>query len=90
MFSQKFTKSVKDMLPHLTDFKQQLNQEASVEAAEENEKASKRALRLIIHQHFIWDQRYKSDFSQEFYQAQGAVTPIVTGSGDQDDSSFKQ
>lgn len=45
---------------------------------------------MVISQHSIWSQRYKSDFSQDFYQAQGAITPILTGSGSQDDLSLKQ
>lgn len=43
----------------------------------------------MIKAHFVWSNRYKSDFSQDFYQAQGAITPIVTGSGDKSDSSVK-
>ena len=36
-------------------------------------------MRVLIESEFAWNDRYKSDFNQEFYQAQGAVTPIVTG-----------
>ena len=42
---------------------------------------AKDALRLLIKSDFIWDERYKSDFNHEYYQAQGAVTPLLTGVG---------
>ena len=39
----------------------------------------KDGLRRLIKSEFIWNDRYKSDFNQEYYQAQGAVTPLMTG-----------
>ena len=36
-------------------------------------------MRRIIQNEFLWNDRYKSDFNQEYYQAQGAVTPVLTG-----------
>ena len=41
----------------------------------------KDTLRHLIKSDFVWNDRYKSDFSQEYYQAQGAVTPLLTGTG---------
>ena len=43
--------------------------------------AVKDGLRRLIMSEFVWNDRYKSDFSQEYYQAQGAVTPLLTGAG---------
>lgn len=43
-------------------------------------KIVKNVMRRIIQSEFIWNDRYKSDFNQEYYQAQGAVTPLLTGS----------
>lgn len=47
----------------------------------------KDALRHLIKADFVWNDRYKSDFSQEYYQAQGAVTPLLTGIGAASDSA---
>lgn len=43
--------------------------------------AVKDGLRRLIKSEFVWNDRYKSDFSQEYYQAQGAVTPLLMGAG---------
>jgi len=43
----------------------------------------------LIKSEFIWNDRYKSDFSQEYYQAQGAVTPLLTGTGPVTDGSVE-
>ena len=39
----------------------------------------KNAMRQLIISDFISNERYKSDFNQEYYQEQGAVTPLMTG-----------
>lgn len=49
--------------------------------------AIKDSLRRLIKSEFVWNDRYKSDFSQEYYQAQGAVTPLLTGAGPVGDGS---
>ena len=49
--------------------------------------AVKDGLRRLIKSEFVWNDRYKSDFSQEYYQAQGAVTPLLTGTGPVSDGS---
>jgi len=36
-------------------------------------------IRRIISINFVWNERYTSDFSIDFYYAQGAVTPLLTG-----------
>lgn len=46
--------------------------------------AVKDGLRRLIKSEFVWNDRYKSDFSQEYYQAQGAVTPLLMGAGADD------
>jgi hypothetical protein len=90
LFSQKFTKSVKDLLPSLNELKTQLHQVASAEHWKENANNSIHVLRTLIKEQFAWSERYGSDFSQEFYQAQGAVTPLITGSGEAGSRSWKQ
>lgn len=81
------------MLPRLDELKSHLDNSSlgmMKDSLDADEKASQDVLRTMIKQHFVWGERYKSDFSQEFYQAQGAVTPLVTGSGDREDLSLKQ
>ena len=34
---------------------------------------------MFITNKFVWNDIYKSDFNSENYQAQGAVTPLLTG-----------
>lgn len=74
--SQKFTKSVKDLLPCREKLRRAVLQHQSQEDEAEGHKV---ALRILVKNQFEWNSRYKSDFSQDFYQAQGAVTPLVTG-----------
>ena len=78
LLSQAFTKSVKDMLPHSSELRASLSQPAG---REKDPIIVKNALRHLVKSDFVWNDRYKSDFSQEYYQAQGAVTPLLTGAG---------
>ena len=83
--SQKFTKSVKDLLPFREEMRTALYRHAD---KAKDEEVAKNVLRLMINNGFSWNDRYKSDFGQEFYQAQGAITPLLTGSADAE--SFRQ
>lgn len=78
LLSQKFTKTVKDLLPHRDTLRSCLHQHAK---REQEMAAVKDGLRRLIKSEFVWNDRYKSDFSQEYYQAQGAVTPLLMGAG---------
>ena len=86
ILSQKFTKTAKDLLMHKDEIKmgylycQNPAGSGNAQKAEKEGQTVKNILRLIIQKEFLWNDRYKSDFSQEYYQAQGAVTPLLTGS----------
>lgn len=67
VFSQKFTKSVKDLLPSLNQLRTQLTQAPSAEAWKVNAQNSIAVLRTLIKEQFAWGGRYGSDYSQEFY-----------------------
>lgn len=90
VLSQKYTKSVRDLLPDLQDFRACLSQHRSRDF---EAKVIKDSLRTLITNDFVWNDRYKSDFSQEYYHAQGAVTPLMTGSlsdGEGERETFRQ
>ena len=78
LLSQTFTKTIKDLLPHSSEFRACVHHPAG---REKDPSVVKDALRYLIKSDFVWNDRYKSDFSQEYYQAQGAVTPLLTGAG---------
>jgi len=78
LLSQTFTKTVKDLLPHRKALRGCLRRQPN---REPEPSVVKDALRLLIKSDFVWDERYKSDFNHEYYQAQGAVTPLLTGVG---------
>lgn len=59
-FSQKFTKTTKDLIPHRQMFRHCLFKPNDT-------KCVKDALRLIIKNEFAWNDRYKSDFNLEYY-----------------------
>mmetsp|Transcript_31355 Transcript_31355/g.47951 ORF Transcript_31355/g.47951 Transcript_31355/m.47951 type:complete len:108 (-) Transcript_31355:2071-2394(-) len=44
----------------------------------------------MIHLDFVCNDRFTSDFSQEYYLAQGAVTPLLIGEGSKRGGSFRQ
>lgn len=59
LLSQKFTKSVKDLLPYRDEMRSILHQHSNKKT---EEMAAKEAMRKILREQFVWDQRYKSDF----------------------------
>ena len=78
LLSQTFTKTIKDLVPHREVLRACLQHNTKRET---EPSVVKDALRHLINSDFVWNDRYKSDFSQEYYQAQGAVTPLLTGIG---------
>lgn len=74
------------MLPHRDKIRScyhigvSAHNQANFEKVTRDLKTVKNVIRRIIQCEFIWNDRYKSDFNQEYYQAQGAVTPLLTGS----------
>ena len=76
VLSQKFTKTIKDIVPEREPIKKLLTSSIAKEA---DITSMKRLLWRMTEIDFIWNDRYASDFSLEYYFAQGAVTPMLIG-----------
>ena len=59
-FSQKFTKTMQDLLPYRDSFRHCI-------LRPQDQEFVKKSMRVLIESEFAWNDRYKSDFNQEFY-----------------------